>query len=88
MTQESAPLHLCKINPIGPQQEFIMAGLCDHFIYLDSNFTKVCFVKGPIDNKSALLQAMAWRRTGDKLFSEPMLNQLIDAYVQPYGKMT
>ena len=29
--------------------------------------------KGPIDNKSALVQAMAWRRTGDKPLPEPVL---------------
>ena len=29
----------------------------------------------PIDNKSALVQEMAWRRTGDKPLSEPMLTR-------------
>ena len=29
--------------------------------------------KGPIDNKSALVQVMAWRRTGDKPLAEPRL---------------
>ena len=38
--------------------------------------------KGPIDNKSALVQVMAWRRTGDKPLSEPMLNQFTDAYMR------
>ena len=28
--------------------------------------------KGPIDNNSALVQIMAWRRSGDKPLSEPM----------------
>ena len=28
---------------------------------------------GPIDNNPALIQIMAWRRTGDKPLSEPML---------------
>ena len=28
--------------------------------------------KGPIDNKSALVQVMAWRRSGDKPLSEPI----------------
>ena len=31
--------------------------------------------KGPIDNKSALFQVMAWRRTGDKPLPESMLTQ-------------
>ena len=29
--------------------------------------------KGPIDNNTALVQIMAWRRTGDKPLSEPMM---------------
>ena len=29
--------------------------------------------KGPIDNKSALVQVMAWRRRVDKPLPEPML---------------
>ena len=38
--------------------------------------------KGPIDNKSALVQVMAWRRKGDKPLLEPMLAQFTDAYMQ------
>ena len=38
--------------------------------------------KGPIDNKSALVQVMAWRRIGDKPLSELMLTQFIDAYMR------
>ena len=37
--------------------------------------------KGPIDNESPLIQVMAWRRTGDKPLSEPMLAQFTDAYM-------
>ena len=37
--------------------------------------------KGPIDNESALVQVMAWRRTGDKPLPEPMLTQFTDAYM-------
>ena len=29
--------------------------------------------RSPIDNKPALVQIMAWRRTGDKPLPEPML---------------
>ena len=38
--------------------------------------------KGPIDNKCAFVQVMAWRRIGDKPLPEPMLNQSIDAYTR------
>ena len=37
---------------------------------------------GPIDNKSALVQVMAWRRTGDKPLPEPMLTQFTDTYMR------
>ena len=33
--------------------------------------------KGPFDNKSALVQVIAWRHTGNKPLPEPMLTQLI-----------
>ena len=36
----------------------------------------------PIDNKSALVQVMAWRRTGDKPLPEPMMTQFTDAYMR------
>ena len=35
----------------------------------------------PIDNKSAFVQVMAWRRTGDKPLPEQMMTQFIDAYM-------
>ena len=38
--------------------------------------------KGPIDNKSALVQVMAWRRTGDEPLSEAMMIQFNDAYMR------
>ena len=36
----------------------------------------------PIDNKPALVQVMAWRRTGDKPLPEPMMTQFSDAYMR------
>ena len=39
--------------------------------------------KGPINNNSALIQVMAWRRTGDKPLLDPMLTHFIDAYIHP-----
>ena len=35
----------------------------------------------PVDNKPALVQVMAWRRTGDKPLLEPMQTQFTDAYM-------
>ena len=33
--------------------------------------------KGPINNNPALVQIMAWRRSGDKLLSEPVMVSLL-----------
>ena len=38
--------------------------------------------KGPIDNDTALVWIMAWRRIGDKSLSEPMLTQFTDTYMR------
>ena len=38
--------------------------------------------KGPIDNKSALLQVMAWCRTGDKPLPDPVHQRI---YAAPGG---
>ena len=38
--------------------------------------------KGPIDNTWAMVHVMAWRRTGDKPLSEPMLFLFTDAYTR------
>ena len=37
---------------------------------------------GPIDYKSALLQVMAWHRTGEKPLPESMLTQFTDTYIR------
>ena len=37
---------------------------------------------GPIDNKPALVQVMAWHWTGDKRLSEPMKSQFNDSYIR------
>ena len=38
--------------------------------------------RSPIDNKPAVVQVMAWRRTGDKPLPELMLTQFTDAYMR------
>ena len=47
-----------------------------NFLYFDSNFTEVCSWQ-----KTALVQVMACRQTGDKPLPEPMLIRLNDAYI-------
>ena len=41
--------------------------------------------KGPIDNKSSLVQVMAWCQTGNKPLSEPMMTQFTDTYMWHTG---
>ena len=38
--------------------------------------------RSSIDNKQALVQVMAWRRTGDKLLPGLMMTQFTDAYMR------
>ena len=44
--------------------------------------------EGPIDNKSALVQVVAWSRTDNKSLPEPMLTQFTDAYMHHQGEMS
>ena len=63
-------------------------------IFMDAKFYMLIQIslksvpKGPIDNKAVLVHVMAWRRTGDKPLSEPMLTQFIGAYMLQYGEMS
>ena len=41
--------------------------------------------KGPIDSNAGLADNMAWRRIGDKPFSEPVLTRFTDAYMHHLG---
>ena len=38
--------------------------------------------KGPIGNKSPLVQVMAWRRPGDKPLSDPKMALFTDVYMR------
>ena len=44
--------------------------------------------KGLIDNKTALVQVMAWCQIGDKPLFEPMLTRLSDAHMWHLGEMS
>ena len=44
------------------------------WLYFDTDFTEVCYHdKGPNNDISALVQEMAWHRTGDMSLSEPRM---------------
>ena len=44
--------------------------------------------KGPINNIVALVQKMAWRQSGDKPLSEPMMAYFSDAYMHLSASMS
>ena len=44
--------------------------------------------KGQINNHITLVQMMAWRRSGDKPLSEPMVAEFADAYMHHSASMT
>ena len=44
--------------------------------------------KGTFDNKPALVQVMAWRRTGDKPLPEIVLTQFTDAHMRHQWEMS
>ena len=44
--------------------------------------------KGPIDNKSVLVQEMAWRWIGDKPLPQPMLTEFTDEYMRQQEEMS
>ena len=59
----------------------------DFFKLIFINVFWLLFVlKGTIDNKVALVQVMAWHRTGDKPLPKPMLTQFADAYMRHQGR--
>ena len=49
-------------------------------LYFNSNVTEV-FSEGPSDNKSVLVQIVAWHRTCNKPLSEPMMAWFTYAYI-------
>ena len=62
---------------------FINEKCCCNF---SSNFTE--FVpNGPFDNKTILVQVIAWHRTCDEPLPGPMLTQFNNAYMRQWGEM-
>ena len=44
--------------------------------------------QGPINNIPALVQIMAWRQSGDKPLTQPMMAYLNDAYMRHSASMS
>ena len=54
----------------------------NEIIYISIKISLWFVPKGTTNNIPALVQIMAWRRSGDKSLSETMLTQFTDAYVR------
>ena len=57
-------------------------------LWCDCNVSLKFVPKGLMDNKAALVQVMAWRRTGAKPLPEPMLIWFLGAYMRLLGEMS
>ena len=87
--------HQSRINSSSPGQNGHHFAVCIcNCIFRNENFSiltqiSLTFVpKGLIDNKAALVQVMAWRRTGDKPLPKLMLTQFTCAYMRHWGEMS
>ena len=52
------------------------------FFFISIRISLKFVSKSPTDNKSVLVEVMAWRLTGDEPLTEPMLAQFTDAYMR------
>ena len=63
-------------------------------IFLNENIWNLIIIslkfvpEGPINNIPALVQIMAWRRSGDEPLSEPMMVLFTDAYMRHSASMS
>ena len=56
--------------------------------YLLCILIKIFVLCGPIDNKPASVQVMAWHQTGDKPLPEPLMTKFSEAYMPQYASLT
>ena len=76
------------INPLRPRQnrrhfadDVFKCNFLNENVWIPIIISLKFVPKGPINNIPALIQIMAWRQTGDKPLSEPMMAQFNDAYM-------
>ena len=60
----------------------IFKSIFNESVWISITISLKFIAKGPIVYKSALVQVMAWHRTGEKPLPESMLTQFTDAYIQ------
>ena len=56
--------------------------LVNEKFYIFNQISLTFVPKGQVDNTLALVQIMAWRRTGNKPLSEPIMTRFDDAYMR------
>ena len=69
---------MAAISQTTTSSAFSLIQICDFFIQISLKFVP----KGLIENRTALVQVMAWRRAGDRPLLKPMLTQFTDAYIR------
>ena len=60
----------------------IFKSIFNESVWISITISLTVFPKGPIDYKSALVQVVAWHRTGEKPLPESMLTQFTDTYIR------
>ena len=60
----------------------IFKSIFNESVWISITISLKFILRGPIDYKSALVQVMAWHRTGEKPLPESMLTQFTDAYIR------
>ena len=84
-------LHLISVlfNPLRPRQnrrhfadDVFEWNFLNENVWIPIKISLKFVSKCPINNIPALVQIMAWRRTGDKPLSEPMMTQFNDVYIR------
>ena len=77
-----------KIDTLRPRQngrhlavDILKCIFLNENVWISTRISLKIFPWGLIDNTYALVQIMAWRQTGDKPLSDPMVGQFIDAYM-------
>ena len=86
--------HIC-VNSLRPRQnrrhfteDVFKCNFLNENVWIPIKISLKFVPKGPINNIPALVQIMAWRRTGDKPLSEPMMTQFNDAYMRHSASMS
>ena len=67
--------------------------ICKHIlsnenVWITIHISLTYILKGSVYNNSALVQTMAWRRTGDKPLSQPMVAYFCIVYMRHSASMS